>query len=218
MKKWIGLCALIVVLVGCSQPMSRTQKGAGIGAGIGAATGALAGALIGQAAGGDTEATLLGAGVGAAVGAGAGTGIGYYMDRQEQSMRDALASVEGVKIDRDANILYVTFRSDNQFDVDSFTLRANAQQDIARLAMVLSQYYKTTILINGHTDSSGSEGYNQTLSERRAAAVRNILVANGVAPTRITTLGFGESAPIADNSSAYGRQLNRRVALKITPI
>lgn len=214
MKKWIGLCALIVVLVGCSQPMSRTQKGAGIGA----ATGALAGALIGQAAGGDTEATLLGAGVGAAVGAGAGTGIGYYMDRQEQSMRDALASVEGVKIDRDANILYVTFRSDNQFDVDSFTLRTNAQQDIARLAMVLSQYYKTTILINGHTDSSGSEGYNQTLSERRAAAVRNILVANGVAPTRITTLGFGESAPIADNSSAYGRQLNRRVALKITPI
>ncbi len=194
--------------------MSRTQKGAGIGA----ATGALAGALIGQAAGGDTEATLIGAGVGAAVGAGTGAGIGYYMDQQEQAMRDALASVEGVKIDRDGNILYVTFRSDNQFDIGSFTLRATAQQDVARLAAILTEYHKTTILVAGHTDSTGSEEYNQGLSERRATAVRNILVASGVASTRITTVGFGESAPIADNNTEYGRQLNRRVALKITPI
>lgn len=214
MNRWIGLCAVIVLLAGCAQPMSRTQKGAGIGA----ATGALAGALIGQAAGGDTEATLIGAGVGAAVGAGTGAGIGYYMDKQEQAMRDALASVEGVKIDRDGNILYVTFRSDNQFEVGSFALRGSAQQDVAQLAMVLSEYYKTTILVAGHTDSTGSEEFNQTLSERRATAVRNILVTNGVAATRITTVGFGESAPIADNGSDYGRQLNRRVALKITPI
>nr|WP_320051001.1 OmpA family protein [uncultured Desulfuromonas sp.] len=210
----IALIGIIVLLAGCAQPMSRTQKGAGIGA----ATGALAGALIGQAAGGDTESTLIGAGIGAAVGAGTGAGIGYYMDQQEQAMRDALASVEGVKIDRDGNILYVTFRSDNQFDIGSFTLRGSAQQDISRLAAILTQYHKTTILVAGHTDNTGSEEYNQGLSERRAMAVRNILVAGGVASSRVTTVGFGESAPIADNATEYGRQLNRRVALKITPL
>lgn len=217
MRNTLRMCVVVAVMVylaSCSQPMNRTQKGAGIGA----ATGALAGALIGQAAGGDTESTLIGAGVGAAVGAGTGAGIGYYMDQQEQAMRNALASVEGVKIDRDGNILYVTFRSDNQFDVGSFTLRAGAQQDIARLAAILTEYHKTTILVAGHTDSTGSEEYNLGLSERRAMAVRNILVASGVTSTRITTVGFGESAPIADNSTEYGRQLNRRVALKITPI
>ncbi|EAT16430.1 OmpA family protein [Desulfuromonas acetoxidans] len=217
MRNTLRMCVVVAVMVylaGCSQPMNRTQKGAGIGA----ATGALAGALIGQAAGGDTESTLIGAGVGAAVGAGTGAGIGYYMDQQEQAMRNALASVEGVKIDRDGNILYVTFRSDNQFDVGSFTLRAGAQQDVARLAAILTEYHKTTILVAGHTDSTGSEEYNLGLSERRAMAVRNILVASGVISTRITTVGFGESAPIADNSTEYGRQLNRRVALKITPI
>lgn len=209
----LTLFVMVAFLVGCAEPMSRTQKGAGIGA----ATGALAGALIGQAAGGDTEATLLGAGIGAAVGAGTGAGIGYYMDQQEQAMRDALASVEGVNIEREGDILYVTFRSDNQFDVGSFALRPSAQQDVVRLAAILTEYHKTNILIAGHTDSSGSEELNQQLSERRAAAVKNLLVTSGVGSERITTVGFGESAPVADNATAYGRQLNRRVALKITP-
>jgi len=214
MKK-IGISILLVfVLAGCTQPMNRTQKGAGIGA----ATGAIAGALIGQAAGHDTRATLIGAGVGAAVGAGAGAGIGYYMDQQEQAMRNALASVEGVNIERDGDLLFVTFRSDNQFDVGSFALRPSAQMDVIRLANVLTQYYKTTIVIAGHTDSTGSESSNQILSEQRANAVKNILLANGVNAQRITALGFGESAPVANNDTVYGRQLNRRVSLKITPI
>lgn len=214
MKKIILIMVLCVSLAACSQPMSRTQKGAGIGA----AAGAITGALIGQAAGGDTEATLLGAGIGAAVGAGTGAGIGYYMDQQEQAMRDALASVEGVNIEREGDLLYVTFRSDNQFDVGSFNLRFEAQNDVARLATVLTQYHKTTIIVSGHTDSTGSEELNQVLSERRANAVKNILQQNGVISSRITTVGFGESSPIADNSTVYGRQLNRRVTLKITPI
>lgn len=206
-----GIVAL--VLAGCSQQASRTQKGAGYGAGAGAA----AGAAIGQAAGGDTESTLLGAGIGAAVGAGTGAAIGNYMDKQEQAMRNALASVEGVKITRDGNILFVTFRSDNQFDVESFSLRPSAQQDIATMADILKNYEKTKILVAGHTDSSGSEEFNQKLSERRANAVKNIMVAKGVAPARINTVGFGESQPIADNSTSPGRQLNRRVEIKITP-
>jgi outer membrane protein OmpA-like peptidoglycan-associated protein len=197
----------------CAQPMSRTQKGATIGVISGAATGA----LVGQATGHDTKATLIGAGIGAAIGTGTGAGIGYYMDRQEEAMRTALASVEGVKIERAGNELFVTFRSDNQFDVGSFILRPEAQQDVARLAAVLKEFYKTHILIAGHTDSTGSEEMNQNLSERRANAVRNILLANGVATERMKVVGFGESAPIADNNTTYGRQLNRRVELKITP-
>lgn len=207
------IMVLCVSLAACSQPMNRTQKGAGIGT----AAGAITGALIGQAAGGDTQATLLGAGIGAAVGAGTGAGIGYYMDQQEQAMRNALASVEGVNIQREGNLLYVTFRSDNQFEVGSFNLSYTAQNDVARLAAVLTQYHKTTVIVSGHTDSTGSEELNQVLSERRANAVKNILQQNGVVSNRITTVGFGKSAPIADNSTAYGRQLNRRVTLKITP-
>jgi len=214
MKRFAALLCLATLLgAGCSQPMNRTVKGGLLGAGAGAA----AGALIGQAAGGDTKATMLGAGIGAAVGAGVGAGIGNYMDKQEQAMRDALASVEGVNITRDGNILYVTFRSDNQFKVGSFSLHPSAQQDVARMADILSQYDKTTALVAGYTDSAGSEESNQTLSERRAGAVKNIMVAQGVADNRITTVGFGESQPVADNATAQGRQLNRRVAIKISP-
>lgn len=209
----VALCIAAFALAGCSQPMSRTQKGGLIGAG----TGAAAGAAIGQASGGDTESTLLGAGIGAALGAGTGAAIGNYMDRQEQAMRDALASVQGVNITRDGNILYVTFRSDNQFDVGSFALRSSAQQDISRMAEILKQFEKTTVLVAGYTDSTGSEEFNQTLSERRANAVKNIMIAQGVAPARVNTVGFGESQPIADNSTEYGRQKNRRVQIKITP-
>ncbi|MBN2643894.1 MAG: OmpA family protein [Desulfuromonadaceae bacterium] len=207
------LCGLLFFLSACSEPMTRTQKGAAIGA----ASGVVAGALIGQAAGHDTRSTLIGAGIGAAVGTGAGAGIGYYMDRQEQAMREAYATVEGVNIAREGNILYVTFRSDNQFEVGSFNFNPSARQDIASLATILNQYPKTSILISGHTDSTGSEESNQVLSERRAAAVRNLLLASGVAAQRMTTVGFGESLPISDNQSEYGRQLNRRVELKITP-
>ncbi len=82
----------------------------------------------------------------------------------------------------------------------------------------MTQYHKTTVIVSGHTDSSGSEELNQVLSERRANAVKNILQQDGVVSSRITTVGFGESSPIADNSTIYGRQLNRRVTLKITPI
>jgi len=205
MKKLAVLIALTTLLAACAEPMSNTQKGALIGA--------VGGALVGQAAGKDTKSTLIGAGVGAAGGA----GIGYYMDRQEQAMRDALASVEGVNIVREGDVMYVTFRSDNQFEVGSFALRYSAQNDVARMAAILAEYDKTNIIVAGHTDSTGSESTNQTLSERRAEAVRNIMLANNVAAKRITTVGFGESQPIASNDTNQGRNLNRRVEIKIVP-
>lgn len=201
----ILLLSALVLLSACAEPMTKAQKGAIFGA--------VGGALAGQAIGKDTKGTLIGAAAGAAVGA----GVGHYMDQQEAATRDALASVEGVNIVRNGNELFVTFRSDNQFEVGSFTFNPAAQQDVGRLGLVLAEYDKTNILVAGHTDSTGSEEFNQTLSERRANAVKNIILAQGVAADRLTTIGFGESSPIADNNTDYGRQQNRRVEIKVTP-
>lgn len=208
----IAICSLML-LTACAEPLSRTQKGALYGT----AGGAAAGALIGQAAGRDTKGTLLGAGIGAAVGGGSGAGIGYYMDKQEAKMREALKSVEGVNVERDGNNLNVSFRSDNQFKVGSSLLQGEAQNDLNRFADVVKEFDKTNVTVIGHTDSVGSESANQTLSEQRAAAVRNLMVARGVAAGRVTTLGLGEGKPVADNNTEYGRQLNRRIEIVVVP-
>lgn len=214
MKRFI-LFALMaaLILAGCAETASNTQKGAGYGA----VTGALAGAIIGQAAGKNTESTLIGAGIGAAAGAGAGAGVGYYMDKQEQELRAAYDSVEGINVARQGDVLFITFLSDDQFRIGSFSLAPAAQNDVEQLGNILVRYEKTSVLISGHTDSTGSESLNQTLSVNRAGAVKNILLATGVKESRITVVGFGESRPIADNSTDYGRQVNRRVAIKVTP-
>jgi outer membrane protein OmpA-like peptidoglycan-associated protein len=215
MMNRITTIALVALLLasGCAEPMSRTQKGTLIGAGAGAA----AGALAGQAIGGDTKGTVIGAAAGAAVGAGTGAAIGRYMDNQEKAMREALASVAGVNVVREGDLLHVTFRSDSQFDVNSFTLRPAAQQDVARMAAILRDYEKTNIRVGGHTDATGSESLNQTLSERRAEAVKSIMLSQGVGSDRLTIIGFGKSQPIADNATPQGRQLNRRVEITIVP-
>jgi len=199
------LLSALVFLSACAEPMSNAQKGALFGA--------VGGALAGQAIGKDTKGTLIGAASGAAVGG----GVGYYMDRQEAAAREALAAVEGVNIVRNGDEIYVTFRSDNQFEVGSFVFNPAAQQDVGRLGQVLAEFDKTDILVAGHTDSTGSDETNQTLSERRAGAVRNILLAQNVAENRLSIIGFGESAPISDNGTNYGRQQNRRVEIKISP-
>jgi outer membrane protein OmpA-like peptidoglycan-associated protein len=214
MKKTAAISLITLLLAsGCAEPMSRTQKGALIGTGAGA----LAGALAGQAIGRDTKGTLIGAAAGAAVGGGTGAAIGRYMDNQEKAMRAALASVSGVNVAREGDVLHVTFRSDSQFDVNSFTLKSAAQQDIGQMADILKEYDKTNIRVTGHTDASGSESHNQTLSERRAEAVKNIMLGRGVAVNRLATIGFGKSQPVADNATSQGRQLNRRVEIAIVP-
>lgn len=207
------LIALALTVAGCAQPMTKTQKGAAIGTGVGAA----AGAGLGQAIGGDTKGTLIGAGIGAVVGGLAGGGIGRYMDNQEATMRQQLAGVEGANIQRNAQLLQVTFKSDVLFDTNSEALKAGSYDEISRVAQVLNQYPETTIMIAGHTDSTGSDTYNQQLSERRAMAVKNALTGQGVHPARMSTVGYGESKPIADNNTESGRQINRRVEITITP-
>jgi len=209
----VFLTVAALALAGCAEPMTKTQKGAAIGTGVGAA----AGAGLGQAIGGDTKSTLIGAGIGAVVGGLAGGGIGRYMDNQEAAMRQQLAGVEGANIQRNANLLAVTFKSDVLFDTNSSALKAGSYDEMSRVAQVLVQYPETRIQIAGHTDSTGSETYNQQLSEQRAQVVKNALAGQGVNPARMTPIGYGESKPIADNNTEAGRQINRRVEITIAP-
>lgn len=205
---WTSIFAL--TLAGCATKM---QTGALVGSGIGAAVGA----GVGQAAGRDTRSTLLGAGIGAVVGGLAGGAIGKYMDNQEAAMRQAIANVEGASIQRDKDILSVTFKSDYLFATNSYTLLPGAYDELNRVANVLRQYPETMIQISGHTDSTGSLETNQRLSERRAESVRNALINMGVNPSRLTMVGYGESRPIASNNTEAGRQQNRRVEVRIIP-
>lgn len=213
MKRLLILALVVLMTWGCAQPTTKTQRGAMVGTGVGAA----AGAGLGQAIGGDTEATLLGAGIGALVGGLAGGGIGRYMDNQESELRQGFAQSDAVNVQRNANILAVTFKSDVLFDIDSAALKAGAHTEISRVARVLNEYPQTSIVVAGHTDSTGSEEHNQALSERRAQSVKNALIDQGVSASRVTTVGYGETQPIASNYTPEGRQMNRRVVVTIAP-
>ena len=213
MKRWLIVSLVVLISWGCAPPANRTQQGAMIGTGVGA----VAGAGLGQAIGGDTQGTLIGAGIGALVGGIAGGSIGRYMDNQEAALRQQFAASEAANVQRNANMLAVTFKSDVLFDVDSATLKPGAYNEINRVTNVLNQYPQTRIQVAGHTDNTGSEQHNQALSERRAASVKNALIDQGVSASRITTVGFGEMQPIASNYTAEGRQLNRRVVITIAP-
>ncbi len=205
MKKIVVLsviAALLLALWGCSS--SRKTKGAVIGAGSGAA----AGAVIGKAAGN----TLLGAIIGAAVGGAAGAYIGNYMDKQAREIEQDIA---GAKVERVGEGIKITFDSGLLFEVNKAELSARSKQELAELAQILNKYPDTDILIEGHTDSSGPEDYNLQLSERRAKAVSAYLAGLGVDPRRFTTVGYGESQPIASNDTVEGRAQNRRVDLAI---
>ena len=208
----VGVMAALVATSGC-MPQSGTSKGAMYGTGGGAA----AGALLGQAIGGNTKSTLLGAAAGALIGGLGGSGIGYMMDRQEQDMRNALAQSEAIAVQREGNVLALTFRSDMTFAVNSAELRPGLATELDRVAYVLASYPQTTLNVAGHTDDTGSDAYNLTLSQKRADSVKAALVQRGVAASRIQTMGYGESYPVADNSTDYGRQQNRRVEITINP-
>lgn len=214
MKKiYIAGLALTLLLSGGCANMNNMGKGATYGT----AGGAAAGALLGQAIGGNTKATVLGMAVGAAIGGLTGTGIGYMMDKQEQDMRNALAQSEAIAVEREGNMLALTFKSDFTFAVNSSTLRPGLYAELDRVAQVLASYPQTTIFVAGHTDSTGSEEYNMKLSQQRADSVKNALVQRGVAAQRISAVGYGESQPIADNNTEFGRQQNRRVEVRINP-
>ena len=212
MKKLFVAVILVTLAVGCA-PQNRTQKGGMYGA----AGGAAAGAIVGQLVGGDTEATLIGAAIGAAIGGASGAGVGYMMDRQEAEFRETLAQSEAAAVRREGDLLAITFKSDFVFATDSARVNPGLMPEIERIAKVMLDYPQTLIRVEGHTDSTGSEAYNVELGRRRADAVQNLRMQNGVAAQRMEAVSYGEGQPIADNSSPEGRQLNRRVEIKIAP-
>lgn len=214
MKKLILIVVLgLFALSGCAAPQSKTGKGAAYGA----AGGAIAGAILGQAIGHNTQGTLLGAAAGAAVGAGAGAGIGHMMDKQEADMRNALAASNAAAVKREGDLLAITLKGDVTFDVNSAVVRPGLYDDLDRIARIMIKYPQTSIVVAGYTDSTGTEAYNQRLSERRAESVKNLLVQQGVQTDRITAVGYGESRPVATNATPEGRRLNRRVEIRIKP-
>lgn len=206
MRKVVTLtfvCFLLLGAAGCSS-MSKQEKGAIIGA----ASGAVVGGVVGKQAGN----TAVGAIIGAAVGGAAGAIIGNYMDDQAEEMRQDL---EGAEIERVGEGIKVTFGSGILFDVDRSELRQEAKDSITKLATILNKYEDTNILIEGHTDSDGAEDYNLSLSERRAKSVSVFLAEMNVATPRVTTFGYGEAQPVADNATLDGKQANRRVEVAI---
>jgi outer membrane protein OmpA-like peptidoglycan-associated protein len=189
-------------LSACS--MSSTQKGAVIGAASGGAVGAVIGNKVGS--------TAKGAIIGAAVGGTAGAIIGRRMDKQAEELA---MEIPGARVERAGEGIVVTFDSGLLFAYDSDAITGNARTNLVELAQSLSKYQDTDVLIVGHTDATGSDSYNQGLSERRAASAANFLASNGVTRTRVKTAGRGEVEPIDSNETQEGRALNRRVEVVI---
>jgi len=184
-------------------------------AAIGAVGGAVGGYLLGDLVGGRRDRTerIIGTGIGAL----AGGAIGAYMDRQEQELRRQTAG-SGVQIERRGDELVLTMPSGITFAFDRFDLQPQFRPTLDKVAEVLGDYPQTMIDIYGHTDSVGSDAYNQTLSENRSRAVANYLSMQGVHQVRMATLGYGETQPIADNGTESGRAANRRVEIRIVPV
>jgi outer membrane protein OmpA-like peptidoglycan-associated protein len=195
--------ALLAASSACAS-MSQKEKGAVLGG----AAGAAAGAAIGNASG----STAKGAIIGAAIGGTAGAVIGHQMDQQAKEIKQG---VPGAIVERVGEGLQVTFASGLLFDTDSDVLNAAARQNLSSLASSLDKYPGTDLLIVGHTDAVGTDSYNLSLSERRAAAVSNYLASQGVTRARLRPAGRGESEPVATNDTDTGRAQNRRVEVAI---
>ncbi len=199
----VAVCSILLI-TSCAS-LNKTQKGGAIGAVAGGAMGA----VIGKAAGN----TGLGAIIGAAVGGGTGAIIGNKMDKQAQEIKN---TVPDAKVERVGEGIVVEFSSNVLFGFDSKNLSNDAKTNLDKLVKVLNVYPDTDIEIQGHTDSKGSESYNQKLSKSRAQEVSVYLVNNGIKRDRISTKGFGESIAKYDNNTENGRSQNRRVEFLIS--
>lgn len=187
--------------------MSKTAKGGLLGAGGGAVVGGVLGRVIGGKNG-----TAAGAIIGAAVGGSGGALIGRKMDKQAAELQ---RDMQNARVERVGEGIKITFDSGILFDTNSSTLRAASQTEIQKMAAVLQKYPDTNVLVEGHTDNTGSDAINNPLSQRRAQAVADYTTQQGVDASRITTQGYGSSQPIADNTTEAGKQANRRVEIAI---
>lgn len=184
-------------------------------AAIGGIGGALGGYLLGDLIGGRRDRTekIVGAGIGAV----AGAGVGYYMDQQEKKLREQTAGT-GVEVVRDGDQLVLDMPSEVTFAFGSVNLSPEFRTTLDKVGSTLTQYEKTYVDVLGHTDSVGSDAFNQTLSEQRASSVADYLAGRGVQRARLATKGYGESQPKASNTSEEGRAQNRRVEIRLVPV
>ncbi len=200
--KTLAIVLSVSLLCGCGA--SRTVKGGAIGA----AAGGVVGGLIGSG----SHHTAEGAIIGAVVGGTAGALIGHYMDKQAKEIQRDL---KGARVERVGEGIKITFDSGILFDVNSYALKPASKTNLSNLSKVLNKYADTNILVEGHTDNTGGSDLNQKLSDNRAGSVANYLKMQNVLGSRITTMGYGETQPVADNGTVEGRQQNRRVEVAI---
>jgi outer membrane protein OmpA-like peptidoglycan-associated protein len=207
-RKTLVLVVIAAFAFACAtsdtDPNKKTKRGAVIGAVIGG----VAGAVIGNQSGSNRTGAVIGAAAGAAVGG----AVGRRMDKQEQELRQ----IEGVEVTRPSEgEISVRLTNDILFDTDSYALRSTSRSTLTELANNFEQYPDNRIIVEGHTDSTGSDAHNQQLSENRAAAVADYLIDQGVSSSKIVVYGFGEARPKSSNETAEGRQMNRRVEIHI---
>ncbi|MGD9365251.1 MAG: OmpA family protein [Desulfobacteraceae bacterium] len=216
LKIWVLAVSVIFAVTACTTVNPYTEEKQtsklAIGAGIGAASGAVIGLITADSKNRQRNA-LIGAGIGAL----AGGGIGYYMDVQEAKLRQRLRN-SGVSVTRVGNQIMLNMPGNITFDTNRAEINAGFYDVLNSVVVVLKEYEKTTVDVIGHTDSVGSEAYNQRLSENRARSVAEYLSGQGVMPARLLIAGMGEAQPIASNSTPEGRSQNRRVNIQIAPL
>lgn len=209
-SRFVVFLFAISLLMSCdaTRNASNQQKGTVIGASSGAVIGGVVGNNVGEGN------TALGAIIGGVVGGAAGAYIGNRMDEQAQQIEE---EIPGAEVERVGEGINVTFDENSgiYFDTEKYNINADSRESLDRLVNIFKEYPGSNVLIEGHTDSSGSDAYNLTLSKNRAQAVTNYLVQNGIARNRLDTKWYGESQPKYDNSTVEGRAKNRRVELAI---
>lgn len=213
-KLSVALLALILAACTTLDPYSGEKKTSN--AAKGAGVGAIAGAVVGAATSSKNDRKK-GVLTGAVAGAAVGGGVGVYMDNQEKALRDRLVG-SGVQVRRDGDNIQLIMPGNITFATNRSDIRSDFHPVLDSVAEVLAEFKKTRIKVSGHTDNTGGADLNQRLSEDRAASVKNYLIGRGVASGRVNSIGYSYRYPIASNSTASGREANRRVELELEPI
>jgi outer membrane protein OmpA-like peptidoglycan-associated protein len=213
----VAVVAALTGIVGCETLDPYTQESKTSSATKGAVIGAVAGAVVGLASGDDAVERRQRALIGAGVGALAGGAIGNYMDRQEAELRAELQGT-GVSVTRIGDNITLNMPGNVTFATDSSDLSPAFFDVLTSVGKVLDEFDQTIVEVAGHTDSTGSDAYNQSLSVRRSSSVASYLQSQGVDSQRLITIGLGETMPVADNSTEAGRQANRRVEITMVPV
>lgn len=213
----IGATGLAALLAGCETMDPYTRETETSKATKGALIGAAAGIVVGLASGDDAVDRRQRALIGAGVGALAGGAVGNYMDRQEMQLRQELEGT-GVSVTRNGDHITLNMPGNITFATDSADLNSGFFEVLGSVTKVIKEFDQTVVEVAGHTDSRGTDAYNQQLSERRARTVTDYFTARNISAQRFITIGLGESMPVADNGTPEGQQLNRRVEITMVPI